>query len=111
MKFENILNEYIEILGCNSKELAHISNISPSLISRYKNGERIPKYNSEQYKKLILGLSKLSNDKNINYNSIKEKFDKIFDYKEIDFNLFINNFNLIVSHLNILVLILHIYLK
>lgn len=101
MEFNDVLNEYMEILGCSSKELAKISNISPSLISRYKNGDRIPKYDSEQYQKIILGLSKLSNNENINYNTIKEKFDILFNNKEIDFNLFINNFNIIISHLNI----------
>lgn len=60
MDFKDILNEYIEKINCNSKELSNISNISESVISRYRSGERTPKENSEQIKKLINAIYELA---------------------------------------------------
>ena len=42
MTFSNILNKYMQDIECSSKELANASSLSQSIISRYKNGERIP---------------------------------------------------------------------
>ena len=42
MKFGDLLNSYIESLGCTAKELADRSGISPAVISRYRSGERTP---------------------------------------------------------------------
>ena len=101
MDFSNILNDYIDKINCTSKQLAMESNISPSLISRYRNGQRIPKYNSKQYTNLINGLARLSKDSNITKNSIKESFDKILKKDNIDFDIFINNLNILIKELNI----------
>ena len=59
MNFHELLNHYIEIIGCTAKELSETSNISTSVLSRYRSGDRIPKYNSIQYNQLIEGLTKL----------------------------------------------------
>ena len=40
MSFKDILNEYLEKINCSSKELSNVSNISESVISRYRSGER-----------------------------------------------------------------------
>ena len=48
MKFNEVLNNYISILNSSSKEVADISNISESVISRYRSGKRKPKVNSKQ---------------------------------------------------------------
>ena len=41
MTFSEKMNEYIELIGCSAKELSDASLISPAVISRYRNGERI----------------------------------------------------------------------
>jgi transcriptional regulator with XRE-family HTH domain len=48
MKFGDLLNSYIKILGCSAKELADRSGISPALISRYRSGKRTPQAGSLQ---------------------------------------------------------------
>lgn len=98
MEFADLLNEYIDKINCTSKELSNESGISPSLISRYRNGQRIPKYNSKQYINLIKGLSTLSN---IDKENITKDFNNLFKKENIDFNIFINNLNIIIEKLNI----------
>lgn len=49
MKFNDVLNKYLNLIGCSSKDLAQVSQLSESIISRYKNGGRIP--NEENLKK------------------------------------------------------------
>ena len=78
MNFKDILNEYIEKINCSSKELSNISNISESVISRYRSGERTPKENSEQINKLINAIYELANNKDIEVDKkeIKENLNK-----------------------------------
>ena len=40
MNFKDKLNEYLKITNCSSKELSTLSNISETVISRYRNGQR-----------------------------------------------------------------------
>ena len=63
MDFKEKLNEYIEQLGCTSKELAQASGLSAATISRYRSGDRLPQWDSENYNKLIAGLSGLAQEK------------------------------------------------
>ena len=72
MSFGDKLNIYIDEIGCTAKELSDSSGISTSVISRYRNGERIPKLNSKQFNQLVLGLSILSNK---DINIIKEDLE------------------------------------
>ena len=62
MSFKDILNEYLEKINCSSKELSNISNISESVISRYRSGERTPLKNSEQLNKLTKALFNIAKD-------------------------------------------------
>ena len=56
MSFKIALNNYIKTLECTSKELADSSNLSPSLISKYRNGDRKPKVDSVHIYRLVSGL-------------------------------------------------------
>ena len=40
MKFSDLLNKYLEEFKCSSKDLSELTNISPSVISRYRSGQR-----------------------------------------------------------------------
>lgn len=110
MEFSTLLNNYIEKLDCTSKELSNKSGISEAVISRYRNGDRIPKYDSKQFNLLIKGLCKIASLKNININEkmIIEDFNQI--YNTIDKDIFINNLNILIKELKINVADLSRYL-
>lgn len=103
MKFSNILNNYIDIIGCTAKELAEVSSISTSVLSRYRRGDRIPKYNSKQYNQLMEGLIILIKkyDVNIKIDIIKNDFEKCLNGNNIDINIFRDNLNLLIDSLSI----------
>ena len=60
MKFKDRLNDYIDTLGCRAKTLSEASGLSPTVISRYRNGERMPSSRSIQLNKLCHGISILA---------------------------------------------------
>ena len=59
MKFQEQLQQYIQACGCSGKELADASGLSASLISRYRNGERVPRQDQPQLLQLAHGLAVL----------------------------------------------------
>ena len=56
MEFYQIIDSYINEIGCSAKELANASEISSSVISRYRTGERTPSPNSDIINKLAKGI-------------------------------------------------------
>ena len=42
MEFKDQLKSYIQQLNCTAKELSIATNLSAAVISRYKNGLRVP---------------------------------------------------------------------
>lgn len=104
MTFDEYLNLIIEEIGCTSKEISFESKISEAVISRYRNGDRIPKYNSDKYKNLInaiIVLSKKYNINSLNYKDIDSNFSEILNKNNIDFDIFRNNLNILINELNI----------
>ena len=102
MEFSNILNNYIDLLNCSSKELSEASGLSPAAISRYRNNERIPSFDSEQFNKLISGIVKIANDKNIkniSIQSITEELSKTYGNNTIDFNIIKENINILINRI------------
>lgn len=65
MTFEEKLNEYIALLECTAKELSDASGLSPSVISRYRAGNRAPEPNSDSLHSLAAGIVRLSDEKGI----------------------------------------------
>lgn len=63
MNFQECLNNYIIQIRCNGKELARNSEISETVISRYRKGERAPSADSEYLKKLSDGIIKTAAEK------------------------------------------------
>ncbi len=96
MKFNDILNKYIKLINCSSKDIASNSQLSQSIISRYRNGSRIP--NDENLKKISISLSLLSNG--------KYKFEDILNDFKININAF--DFDIIRNNLNKLIYALDI---
>ena len=103
MNFEETLNYYIDKINCTSKQLADASHISQSVISRYRKGDRTPKYNSIQANAIKDGLISLAkkNKIDIDENKLKEEFDNTLNSGNIDFNTFKDNFNKLIDILNI----------
>ena len=65
MNFQECLNNYIIQIRCSGKELARNSEISETVISRYRKGERTPYADSEYLKKLSDGIIKTAAEKGI----------------------------------------------
>lgn len=99
MDFKNKLNYYIKELNITSKELSKKANISESVISRYKKGERIPLINSSQLNNLINALNDINTEKNqpIKEN-IKIELEQLIKNKN-NFNY--DNLNTLINELNI----------
>ena len=103
MKFSEKLNSYLEELKITPKELSKMSNLSPTLISRYLNGKRTPSLNSEYLQKLIDTLYTISSSSNNRYSreDIYISFERCLKYEKIDYETFINNFNILLNELKI----------
>lgn len=63
MSFQECLNNYIEEIQCRGKELAKNSDISETVLSRYRKGERVPAADSEYLEKLAEGIIKTAAEK------------------------------------------------
>lgn len=63
--FRNVFQDYINRLGCSSKELSLACDLSPVVISRYRSGDRTPLKNSPQFQKLVHGLALLCAEKGL----------------------------------------------
>lgn len=96
MEFKDKFNELLNKLNCTSRKLSVESGISESVISRYRSGERTPKSDSKQIKKIIEALYNVSlEQKSLKYtrkdiekiliNSLKEQ--NPFDYDSLSKNL------------------------
>ena len=103
MKFSDLLNKYLEKFNCSSKKLSELTNISPSVISRYRSGQRTPEANSIQVETIINVLFELSNKK---YQKEDIKNSIINSLKKDNFNY--ENFS---KNLNDLINLLKINLK
>ena len=98
MKFNEVFNKYLNLIGCNSKEVAKSVNLSESIISRYKNGTRQP--NDETMKKISKALSELSNGK-YNTSDIYKEFSTTMEDNSIDFEIVRGNLNILIDVFNI----------
>ncbi len=82
--FPTLINRYISELGCTAKELANISGISETLLSRYRSGQRVP--TEEQVAKLVKGIAALDETKQFEEEKVlKELMDvlpKPFPYDQ-----------------------------
>ena len=87
MKFCECLNDYIEKISCTGKELAKNSNISEAIISRYRNGERVPDADGEYLRNLAEGIARTAAEKgirDIEAGAVLEKFQSLLTEKKSD---------------------------
>ena len=72
MTFKDKLNEYLKKLNITSKTLSEKTNISQSVISRYRSGERTPLKESKQLEAIINTINEINTKQN---QIIKEGYD------------------------------------
>lgn len=103
MNFNEQLNKYITQINCSSKELADVSGLSATVISRYRNGERTPNIRSKQLDSLVTGLHMLLSNKGIDLSKedIYKSLSSTLNDVEIELSQLSNNFNELTSVLNI----------
>ena len=65
MSFASVLDSYCNATGCTNKEIAEKCGLSPSALSRYRNGDRSPEIDSNAIKRLASGISELLRDRRI----------------------------------------------
>lgn len=103
MNFSEQLNLYIKDFSCSSQELANASGMSPTVISRYRSGQRKPKLRSSNLDSIANGLVKIATEKGIEISkdSILKTLSTALNDIPIDFSQLKNNFNTLMSSLNI----------
>ena len=98
MTFGELLNQYIEELGCSAKELAEASGLPAAVLSRYRSGTRIPPVNSENLPLLAAGIAKLSkNTETDSAETILAHFTALIEASDFDYDLLIDNLNLLIE--------------
>ena len=104
MNFKEVLNKYLQELNCSQKKLSEVSNLSETVISRYRSGDRTPIKNSEQMKKLTTALFNIAqkNGKNkYTIDKIINDFNSTLPSDDFDYTTFSNNLNTLITSLNI----------
>ena len=108
MKFNEIFNKYMNLIGCTSKELSIDANLSESIVSRYRNGLRVP--NHDTIKKISKSLSKLSSNK-YKEEDIFNDFIGTNNVSTINFSNVQNNLNILIDNFDIKCSVLSKYLN
>ena len=104
MDFRQLLNHYIEVLGCTAKELSEVSGLSTTDISRYRTGKRLPSHNSEKLQKLSFGIAEMAHLQQKADFSQQEVFDALrnaLPTSSDEFYHTIDNLNTLIDTLNI----------
>ena len=102
--FSTVLIRYMNLLNLNNKELSDATGLSPSVISRYVSGKRMPHHNSEQLKAIARAIYDLSSEGNVINQSYKEILNELKstlteDPKQV--NAYINRLYTLIKSLNI----------
>lgn len=100
--FKDVLNNYLNELKISSKELSLKSNISESVISRYRRGSRVP--NEEQILKLATAIYNISIVQNIDMYTkeiITETLLNSITKDDFDYDNFSENLNELINILKI----------
>ena len=63
MSFASVLDAYCKALGCTNKQIAEKCSISPSALSRYRNGSRTPDIDSAAVDRLVKGIVALAQER------------------------------------------------
>lgn len=99
MTFNEILEKYIKLTGCTSKELALRSGLSQTAVSRYRNGQRTPSSDLSSVMKLCAAFESIANEKNIPFNrkALENEFKESLSIIEIDYLSFTHRLNRLIN--------------
>ena len=100
MKFSDLLNKYLEEFNCSSKKLSELTNISPSVISRYRSSQRTPEADSIQVETIINVLFELS-DKKYQKEDIKNSIINSLKKDNFNYENFSKNLNDLMEKQNL----------
>ena len=100
MKFNELLNKYLEEFNCSSKTLSELTNISPAVISRYRSGQRTPAIDSKQLNSIISAIKQISKNK-YKEEDIEKEFKNAFQKTEFNYESFSKNLNELINTLKI----------
>lgn len=105
MNFTELINEYFNLLKCTQTEFSTYCNLSPSVISRYLSGERVPSDNN-QISALAKGISELAANNGMDFNSysyehILDELNNSVHNKDKIYSVVSTNFDAIISYFNI----------
>lgn len=104
MRFSELLAQYMNTLNCTGKELAELSNLSSSVISRYKTGERVPSPDSTIVASLAKAISSIAEAKHLEGMSeadVLKHFTDALLTNYINYEDFVHKFNCLYSDLNL----------
>ena len=104
MEFNEQLNTYIELLQCTAKELSDVSGLSPSVISRYRTGEREPDVESDNLIKLAQGIATIALSRqqpDLSYDAIYSALQNAFLEKNTFYEQFASNYDTLIKTLEI----------
>ncbi len=105
MSFSDLLNDYINILDCTSKELSEKSTLSNATISRYRSGERVPfpaGKNEEILHVLASSIVKIADEKGVEISDENTIYNNLASsLEEKDFSVTANKLNNLIDSLKI----------
>ena len=104
MEFKDRLNDYMVTLGCSAKTLAEASELSPTVLSRYRNGERQPAADSKQLQKLCNGIGLLAEQKGnaeLSTDRVKAAFQEILSSRKTNPRILSTNLKALIAALEI----------
>lgn len=104
MTFDEQLNAYIALLGCTAKELSDASGLSPSVISRYRSGSRVPEVGSDSLQSLIDGIVRLAAEKGIaelGETSVAQALSAALTEPDFPYERLQENLNVLLSALSV----------
>ena len=102
MELKECLNQYMDRLGCNAKDLAASSGLSPSSLSRYRTGERKP--DTPHLHLLLQGLKAIAHahpEAGIDDSELTEAFSDYFEDSDFDYTLFLERINRLIRDLEL----------
>ena len=104
MTFSEQLNEYISELDCTAKELSDASGLSASVLSRYRNGSRVPTTDSDQFMQLVQGIATIANERGYSeftVEKIQKTLEDCLQDATFPYELFQINFDTLLTSLSI----------
>ncbi|MGI6221362.1 MAG: helix-turn-helix domain-containing protein [Coriobacteriales bacterium] len=104
MAFDALLNGYIDCIGCTARELARVSGISASAISRYRSGERTPDPESDHLQRLAAGLAELSGrdgGEQLDPDAVLDELKSSVSGIEVAYDAYVANLNALLGALGI----------